>query len=176
MAVRCGVWYFQGMWLDKKIRSLLNWSPQKNTKAPPVPTPTAQSPQKCQVCLKQQTARGRRVDTQGGGLAHEELEAKLGTDPFRSISRGHTRRLFVHTHTYSWLQPVNTKSQGMALWALNSGFSLLITDCLMTAACLMSPRRKKRGKSQFPLCCGTAGGYIDQWLTLSLHFIIRFQI
>lgn len=45
----------------------------------------------------------------------------------------------LHTHFHSC---TSNKSQGMALWILNPGFSLFITDCRMTAACFMPHRRK----------------------------------
>lgn len=72
---------------------------------PPTPTSTTQRPQKCQVCLKRQTARGQRVDARWG---RDEGEAKFGMDP-RKNPRPHE-----HSHTFV-ASPVDAKSQGMAL-------------------------------------------------------------
>lgn len=104
-------------------------------KTPPVPTPTTQNTAKMSGMLE----AGDSTRPACGRAGHAQQNRRGGTSWFTAA-------------------PVDTKSQGMALWGLNPGFSLLIADCLMTAGCFMPPRRKllKIHKASFPRHCTAA--------------------
>lgn len=151
MAVRCGCWTRV---LPQKWTCLLNWPPQ-NCKTPCVPTPTTESWQK----KKQVRYALKRQANSGPGVWHIKVKQHSGQTPWTHAIAQTCVHIHTQTHqgTHAFMTvPVNTKSQGMALWILISGFSPLITDPLMTAECLTSSTRKTRGWSQFSLCCAPA--------------------